>query len=1040
MKQVFIIGFLAVIAFLATGSWAGAEVTPALRSEWVTQSWQTEDGLPQNTVNAILQTRDGFLWVGTSAGLARFDGVRFRKFGLTDGLRSVRISTLAEDKQGGLWIGTTGGGVSRRMGGRFDSFGSTEGFPSNADVVSMTSDRDGSIWIGTSEGLVKWHDGVFTVIGEAQGLPHEQIRALTQDSNGSLWVSVLPGGVFRSEGGHFTLVKGSGVFPDYLYSLATGVDGVVWGGAGNGLLWRWQGGEWKRFDRTNGLPLASFMSLAVDSAGTLWICADDHGLYRSRAEQFEPVAGKGELSDPFAGVVAADCEGCIWVGTRNGGLNRLSRRELYYWGANAGWDQAPVMSIAQDGAGALWIGAGSKGIYHLEGGQFSRLQDSGVSAQTHRTYCTASAPDGSIWAAGESCLYHFQSGQPTRAFLDSPIRGEAIRALCADKTTLWMGTYYSTLLKCDGTTVQVAAPRGSFGGDITSIVSEEADTIWIGSAGGLHRWRQGHIVRTWGTQDGLLTANVLALLRDPDGTMWIGTRGGGLARLKDGRIFNVTSQQGLVDDVISQIVADDMDHLWLGCNRGLMRLERKEIDALASGKLSELHPLCFGRNEGMVKEQCTGGHSPTVCKTKDGRLLFPTVTGIAEIDPAQLQNRKPVSPQASIDGVQIDGQDRAPGAALVVPPGYHRLDLHFTAPVLGDGNWGQFRYRLDGLDRDWITDDRDRLASYDGLRPGHYVFRVEASGNGGKWSEPGVALALTVQPFLVQRLGFQVTVVALFIFIGAALVWWSMHRRHLRQIAEIERARLQDAELARVGRVSLLGELSASLAHELSQPLAAILSNAQAALRFLEDEPADVAETRACLRDIAASDQRASEIIRHMRSMMKKGEAQLEPRDINLDIEGVLALLHSDLVTRQVVVTTELQPDLPSVRGDHIQLQQVLLNLIVNSGDAMRSADPEARSIVVSTRRDGAGLVRVSVADSGPGIEPDKLERIFDPFYSTKSNGLGMGLSICRAIIKAHGGHLWAESELGRGATFHFTLLIGSEHPVSEESRSIAEN
>jgi ligand-binding sensor domain-containing protein len=215
-------------------------------------------------------------------------------------LRSVRISTLAEDRQGGLWIGTTGGGVSRWKDGRIDSFGSKEGFPSSADVVSMTADRDGSIWIGTSEGLVKWHKGVFSTISEAQGLPHEQIRALVQDSEGALWISVLPGGVFRAEHDHFARVQGPSPFPDYLYSLAAGGDGVVWGGAGNGLLWRWQGGKWKQFDRANGLPMASFKSLSVGSDGALWICADDAGLYRANGELFESVAGKEELSDPFA--------------------------------------------------------------------------------------------------------------------------------------------------------------------------------------------------------------------------------------------------------------------------------------------------------------------------------------------------------------------------------------------------------------------------------------------------------------------------------------------------------------------------------------------------------------------------------------------------------------------------------------------------------------------------------------------------------------------------------------------------------------------
>jgi C4-dicarboxylate-specific signal transduction histidine kinase len=235
-------------------------------------------------------------------------------------------------------------------------------------------------------------------------------------------------------------------------------------------------------------------------------------------------------------------------------------------------------------------------------------------------------------------------------------------------------------------------------------------------------------------------------------------------------------------------------------------------------------------------------------------------------------------------------------------------------------------------------------------------------------------------------------------------------KKHLRQIEELERARRQQAELARVSRVSLLGELSASLAHELNQPLAAILSNAQAALRFLADDQANVDEVRASLRDIAEADRRAGEIIRRMRAMMRKGEAQMELRDMNADIEQVLVLLHSDLVARNVSVTADLLPDLPPVHGDHIQLQQVLLNLIVNACDAMQDVAPDERRLLITTKRAADNMVHVSVADCGAGVDPGMLEQIFTAFYSTKTNGLGMGLSICRAIIKGHGGLLWAEN------------------------------
>ena len=1002
---------------------AGAADLPPPFADPVIRSWQTEDGLPQNSVSAIVQTRDGFLWVGTGAGLARFDGVRFRKFGLQDGLRSVRISALVEDQHGALWIGTSGGGISRWAHGRITSFGADEGFPNGLEVIALAADRDGSVWIGTDRGLVRWSGGNFKVMGPTEGLPRSQIRALLQDSKGTLWVSAITEGLFSGTNSRFTRVQGEGKIPSSVYALWEDRAGAVW--AGSDALWKWSAKTWQRFDTSNGLPAAPIQSLAQSSDGTLWIGTRGQGLYRSTGEGFVHAASDGPLAAQTVSAVMIDREGSAWVGTVSDGLLRLSPRVLEYWSANASLVPTAVTSVVGDASGGLWVGTASRGIQRLENGAFTPLADPAVSG-TPIIYCTTATNDGAIWAAGEQCLFRFKQGQPTKTYLDPPVRGEAIRALCADGETLWLGTYASTLLKCTADGVAVVEPAGSFPGTITSIVREAADTLWIGTSAGLHRWEHGQ-VRTWTTRDGLLTGYIRALYRDPDGTLWIGTLGGGLARMKDGRFFNITTRQGLVDDVISQIVPDDFGCLWLGCNRGLMRLDRRELDALADGKISELQPMVFGRNEGMLNEQCFGGTSPTAIKTGDGRLFFPTMSGLVEIDPSRLQKLAAIAAPPSIEEIDVDQQPQPLQAALVLPPGHHRFDLGYTAPALLGGEWERFRYRLEGFDNDWIDAGRSRLASYDGLPPGRYTFRVATADAKGNWHESGASVALSVQPFFWQTLWFRAGGLFLLVAAGSAAAWWQQRRKHLRQIAELEQQRKHQAELAHAGRVALLGELSASIAHELKQPLAAILSNAQAGLRFLNNEPTEVEEVREILKDIAESDRRASEIIGRMRALMKKGEARMELRDLNADVEQVLMLIHSDLVARQVSIETQLSPDLPLVLGDHIQLQQVLLNLVVNGCDAMHASPSDERRLAIETTLDGTGLVRVSVVDRGTGVSPEKLERIFDPFYSTKDHGLGMGLAVCRAVVMAHGGRLWAENNSERGATFHFTLLPGEQ-------------
>jgi PAS domain S-box-containing protein len=249
-----------------------------------------------------------------------------------------------------------------------------------------------------------------------------------------------------------------------------------------------------------------------------------------------------------------------------------------------------------------------------------------------------------------------------------------------------------------------------------------------------------------------------------------------------------------------------------------------------------------------------------------------------------------------------------------------------------------------------------------------------------------------------------------------------------RRQAELEAARQRD-ESAHLSRVTLLGELSASLAHELNQPLASILANAQAAQRFLARDAADPAELLHILSDIVEADKRAVEVIQRLRLLLKKGEVQLQPLDMNAVVDSVLKLMNSDLLNRKVAVETELAPDLPGVNGDDVQLQQVLLNLIVNGCDSMAGVEAVERRLIIRTELIDAGDVRVSVADQGCGIPPEKIERIFEPFFTTKTRGMGFGLAISRTIISAHGGRLWATNNPERGATFHFTLPTNAEAP-----------
>jgi signal transduction histidine kinase len=236
------------------------------------------------------------------------------------------------------------------------------------------------------------------------------------------------------------------------------------------------------------------------------------------------------------------------------------------------------------------------------------------------------------------------------------------------------------------------------------------------------------------------------------------------------------------------------------------------------------------------------------------------------------------------------------------------------------------------------------------------------------------------------------------------------------------------AELAHAARVMTMGELSASLAHELTQPLTAILSNAQAALRFLTPPSPDLDEVRGILADIVADDRRAGEVIHRLRGLLTRSEPERRPLDLNEVIRGVVRLIHSELVIKHVTVTLDLGRELPPVPGDRVQLEQVILNLLINGVEAMSAVEDRPRELLIRSCRHGAGGVLVTVRDGGIGLDPQQAERIFDSFYTTKPKGMGLGLSISRSIVEAHDGWLWASPNAGHGATFQFTLPAAGVH------------
>jgi len=545
--------------------------------------------------------------------------------------------------------------------------------------------------------------------------------------------------------------------------------------------------------------------------------------------------------------------------------------------------------------------------------------------------------------------------------------------------------------------------------------------LWLGLfSGGVAHFANGRIDASYSAKDGLGKGAVNDLRVAADGAIWVATNGG-LSRIKDGRIATMTGRGGLPCDIVHASVADDAGAIWVYTACGLVRIARRDLDVwaagLGQGKARPIPTFVLSDIDGVRSYATASTPTPHLTKARDGTLWFKTYDGVTVVDPRHLLiNTLP--PPVHVEQLVADRTTYDPSSPIRLPPLTRDVQLDYTALSLVAPEKNQFRYRLEGRDRDWQDSSNRRQAFYTDLAPGNYRFRVIASNNSDIWNREGATLAFSVAPAWWQTNWFRVLGAAFLLLMLAAI-----YKLRMRQLAQIQhRQRELSAELAHANRVATLGQLTASIAHEVSQPLSATIANAHAALRWLKAEPPNAFEAHLALDRIVQEGSRATDIVTRIRGLVKKAPGREGEVYLNDEFRGIIPLTRSEADRHGIELLIELSPDLPVIRGDRVQLQQVLLNLVVNAIEATGNVSSGPRDVVISSEPDGGGGVVVSVRDTGPGLDPEAAARLFEPFYTTKQSGLGMGLSICRSIIEAHGGQLWVTANTPRGAIFQFTL------------------
>jgi diguanylate cyclase (GGDEF)-like protein len=776
---------------------------PAWR--YVQEVWDLDDGLPQNSVNALAQTPDGYLWVGTYDGLARFDGYRFEVLrpGTHPGLASGTIRTLQVDGEGRLWAGT-GGGLSVLDGDGCRLVAGTEGWL----VRALAADAADNLWIGSvGHGLARLdRNGALTAVAVAPGV--SSVTALHSDAAGRLWIGSEGAGLWRRDAsGAVTRIEGPPTDTLILTLFGDG-SGGLWVVTNSGGLWRVEG------DRATvvgaGDPLfARVWALARDGAGSLWLGTAGSGLIRRRGDTVDRHWTGTGLPDDVVSAILEDHEGALWVGTAASGLVRLQGGSLASLGAADGVPASTVYSVVQDAHGEMWVATVAGVLAHGRVAPFEVEAMPGVPPRTPLR-SLAVGPGGELWVAtyGLGVLRRDREGTWRRFTQADGLASDSVRAIVATRSgEVWAGTIRGLARYAGGKWTTLGVDQGLPSASLVSLAEGRDGSIWFGlDGGGLGRRLPDGRLELLTQRDGLASDVVLSLRPGSDGdTLWIGTNGG-LSRLRRGRLTTWTTRHGLPSDNVVQVAEDGAGSLWLGTTAGVARIPLAALGESAA----DLPVRVFGRADGMTSGQATGpSNGPLVDSA--GRLWFPTVDGLATLDPRRLV-RDEVPPIVHVEQVVADGRAQTRrGGTVELPHGIARLAIHYTGICTRAAHLVRFRYRLVGFDPAWVEAGSSRVAQYTRVPPGRYRFEVVAVNADGATASGQLAVVMPHRFWETAAFRYgSIVVVLLLAFAGvrARLAGLRARQLALERTVALRTDELHQANLALAETNRQLAELS----------------------------------------------------------------------------------------------------------------------------------------------------------------------------------------------------------------------------------------
>jgi ligand-binding sensor domain-containing protein/signal transduction histidine kinase len=942
-------------------------------------------------VTVIEQTRDGYLWVGTTAGLVRFDGVKFSEVALQRGRvnRPVAITALCEDTSGFVWIGTEDRGLFSWKDGRIKNFGTVDGLLDD-NVTSLTLDAEGRLWIGTKRGVNRRDGNTLVSFTTRDGLPDNSVSSVHAARSGTVWITTS-GGMCRFVDGRISRFQ----FPTLGQERQEEFIGAYEDRRGN--LWAFCAtyiinlAEGKRINYFPGekSAMTRIWSLCEGSGGRLWIGASGRGVFCFDGTRFQPVTlNEGRWPNDVR-TICEDHEGDLWLGISDGVLAQLRPQRFALLTGARGLPNGAATCLMADTLGRVYVGMDSGGLYASTGDRFEKLNDETKWLGQNLVSSVCTQNDGSLWVGTTgSGLYQIEHGRTAIYSTANGLSDDCVLAVCADlKGAVWAGTRAGALHKFqNGNVSTYTSADGLPGSPIRALLPGRDGGLWVGTETGeiirsdemFHNMTAAKLAPTFGGKA------ILGLCEGPGQGLWIGSAGGGLGFLTENRCLVWDSRDGLLDDVVSGVVEDGEANVWLVMPRGLCRIASNSVASAVAGRGALQPKLMFETDPGSDRALNPGW--PRAVRSSEGRLWFATASGLVGTDTHGWEADKP-APQVHLEAIYVNnelaplptgktnGDAAGVTAPLKLPASLRSLEFQVSSLSFEAPEKIRFRHKLTGIDADWVETGPERRVRYGRLPSGSYTFHVTACNAEGVWNEQGASQAFII-PTPLWRAPWALVLYSLAAAtVAAGTVRLVSHRRLRRRLAGLEQQQAMERERMRIARnmhddigskLTKISYLSERLKLEsppdgpASDKVDSIATTSRDLLKALDEMVWAVNPHNDSLEQLASYlSQYAREYFQNTPVECKlRLQSELPPCNLSAEFR------HNVFLAFEESLSNVLKHARASCVGVHIQVEQASLCIRV-SDNGLGFAVPARNGENGASGRDGLANMRQHLADVG---------------------------------------------------------------------------